>query len=106
MVADTPPLYALACARSPRSASSRIRSIEEAAVRRSHETPFPTGFLRRKPTLKEWCEYWLATNAVKRPKAKKEDRSSLKLHVYPTLGHKRLEDITVFDIRLLVAQWA
>jgi integrase len=75
-------------------------------VRRNHETPFPTGFLRRKPTLKEWCEYWLDTNAVKRPKAKKEDRSSLELHVYPTLGHKRLDDITVFDIRLLVAQWA
>jgi integrase len=75
-------------------------------VRRTHETPFPTGFLRRKPTLKDWCEYWLATNAVKRPKAKKEDASSLALHVYPTLGHKRLDDITVFDIRLLVAQWA
>jgi len=75
-------------------------------VRRNHESPFPTGFLRRKPTLKEWCEYWLATNAVKRPKAKKEDRSSLELHVYPSLGHKRLDDITVFDIRLLVAQWA
>lgn len=75
-------------------------------MRRNHEIPFPTRFLRRKPTLKDWCEYWLATNAVKRPKAKKEDASSLALHVYPTLGHKRLNDITVFDIRLLVAQWA
>ena len=55
-------------------------------MRRNHETPFPTGFLRRKPTLKEWCEYWLDTNAVKRPKAKKEDRSSLELHVYRASG--------------------
>ena len=57
------------------------------------------------PTLREWATHWLATDAAKRPKTKKEDASALELHVFPTLGSKRLDAITVLDVRRLVARW-
>jgi integrase len=76
-------------------------------MRRSRDTPFPSGRLfRRAPTLREWAEYWLATDTAKRPKTKKEDANSLELHVFPTLGAKRIDEITVLEVRRLVAGWA
>ena len=75
-------------------------------MRRGNE-PFRRGLLgRRTPTLREWCAYWLDTNTVKRPKTKKEDASGLELHVFPTLGDKRIDLITRHDVQLLVACWA
>jgi len=60
-------------------------------VRRANE-PFRRGLLRRRaPTLREWCAYWLDTDAAKRPKTRKEDSSSLERHVFPTLGDVRID---------------
>ena len=73
---------------------------------RDHD-PFRNRLLRRRaPTLREWCAYWLNTDAAKRPKSKKEDASSLELHVYPGLGDTRIDAITRHDVQMLVARWA
>lgn len=74
-------------------------------MRRPHDTPFRTGRLRRAPTLREWCAYWLATDSGKRPKTKKEDTHSLATHVFPRLGDTRIDAITRHDVRVLVAGW-
>ena len=75
-------------------------------MRRKNDTPFATSRFRRRPTLREWCQHWLALDAAKRPKTKKEDANSLELHVYPTLGAKRLDAVTNLEVRMLVARWA
>jgi integrase len=67
---------------------------------RSHLLP------RRAPTLRAWCAYWLDTDTAKRPKSKKEDASTLELHVYPDLGGTRIDAITRHDVQMLVARWA
>src|SRR3954453_20496737 len=71
------------------------------------QDPFRRRLLRRRaPTLREWCAYWLDTDAAKRPKSKKEDASTLELHVFPDLGDIRIDAVTRHDVQMLVARWA
>jgi hypothetical protein len=58
---------------------------------------------RRAPTLRQWCGYWLDTDTAKRPKSKKEDASTLELHVYPDLGDARIDAITRHDVQMLAS---
>lgn len=69
--------------------------------------PFRSRLLRRRaPTLRDWCAYWLDSDSAKRPKSKKEDASTLELHVYADLGGTRIDAITRHDVQMLVARWA
>jgi integrase len=71
------------------------------------QDPFRSRLLRRRaPTLRDWCAYWLDTDSAKRPKSKKEDASTLELHVYADLVGTRIDAITRHDVQMLVARWA
>ena len=78
----------------PAPSASSCSSFEEAEMAADQDpfrrsTAAPTA-----PTLREWCAYWLDIDApAKRPKSKKEDASTLTLHVYPELGHTRIDAI-------------
>lgn len=53
-----------------------------------------------KPTVRTWAEQWLEmTSSRLRPTAWATNRSSVRLWVVPTIGHKRLDLLTPADIR-------
>ena len=51
-------------------------------------------------TVKAWAETWLADRATKdRPKTFVTDKGALDAWIVPTIGHKRLEQLTPADVR-------
>jgi integrase len=51
-------------------------------------------------TVKAWAETWLADRATKdRPKTHTTDRGAVEAWIVPTIGHKRLEQLTPADVR-------
>ena len=55
---------------------------------------------RRNPDVKQWIDTWLdARSHDVRPKTWKAENSSLRGHVIPTIGHKKLHELTADDIR-------
>lgn len=58
--------------------------------------------VERKPraTVKTWADEWLAVQVhSKRPKSFATDQSSIRTWVIPTIGHKRLDELTPADVR-------
>lgn len=51
-------------------------------------------------TVKAWAATWLADRATKdRPKTHTTDRGAVEAWIVPTIGHKRLEQLTPADVR-------
>lgn len=51
-------------------------------------------------TVKAWAEQWLADRATKdRPKTFATDKGAVDAWIVPTIGHKRLEQLTPADVR-------
>ncbi len=57
-------------------------------------------------TLAEVSNEWLKINPAKRPSTKARDASALRVHVLPSLGHRRIGSLTPGDVRALVADWS
>jgi len=57
-------------------------------------------------TLAEVSNEWLKSNPAKRPSTKARDASALRVHVLPSLGHRRIGSLTPGDVRALVADWS
>jgi len=73
-------------------------------VRRNSENPFRAGLLRRRsPTLREWCAYWLGTDAAKRPSPGRRTPAASNSTCSRPLGDRRLDAITRHDVQRLVA---
>lgn len=54
-------------------------------------------------TVKAWAETWLADRATKdRPKTHTTDRGAVNKWIVPTIGHKRLEQLTPGDVRAVM----
>lgn len=54
----------------------------------------------RKVTVKAWCEEWLQIYARRvRPKTLETDASVVNKWIVPTIGHRRLGDLTPADVR-------
>ena len=58
---------------------------------------------REAPTVAQFCEQYINDHAVlhKKPRSVEEDRRNIKLHIMPTLGKKRVADVTRADIAKL-----
>jgi len=55
-------------------------------------------------TVKSWAEPWLAAHAkTVRPKAYATDASAVRRWIVPTIGHRRLADLTRADVRSVLA---
>lgn len=55
-------------------------------------------------TVKAWSDVWLAqTEHIKRPKSHSTDRSAVRRWIVPVIGHKRLDVLTVADVRAVTA---
>ncbi len=57
-------------------------------------------------TLAQVSDEWLRSNPAKRPSTKARDASALRVHVLPSLGHRRIGSLTPGDVRALVADWS
>ena len=86
--------------RSQGAAAATRKAVEADIMRNAWIDP-----RRANRTFKSWAEEWLASDPAKRPKTKACDESTLKLHLYPSLGQKFLGSITTQDVRGLVAKW-
>lgn len=59
---------------------------------------------RDRTTVKKWAEEWLELTArTLRPKTWATNASAVKLWIVPTIGHKRLIDLTPTDVRAVSA---
>jgi integrase len=56
-------------------------------------------------TFKKVAEEWLSSNPDKRQSTIARDKSILSNHCYPTLGSKKIGDITTGDVQNLVNRW-
>ncbi len=55
---------------------------------------------RRDPNTKQWIDTWLEARAhAVRPKTWKAEAGALRGHIIPTIGHKKLRELTADDIR-------
>jgi integrase len=61
------------------------------------EAPAPAG-----ETFEAWCERWLADRAARNMASVKDDRSRLRVHVWPWLNGRAMADITTSDLERLV----
>jgi integrase len=57
-------------------------------------------------TFAEVSGEWLKSNLAKRPSTRARDASALRVHVLPSLGHRRIGSLTPSDVRALVADWS
>lgn len=58
----------------------------------------------RRATVEQWSEAWLATVVHEmRPKSYATTKSSVKVWIVPTIGHKRLDSLTPADIRAVAS---
>jgi len=54
----------------------------------------------RKITVKAWCDTWLEHQATRvRPKTWETDASTIRRWIVPTIGHRKLADLTPADVR-------
>src|SRR5690625_3760705 len=54
----------------------------------------------RRVTVKAWCEEWLGIYASRaRPRTFETDTSVVRKWIVPTIGHRRLHDLTPADVR-------
>lgn len=59
-----------------------------------------TAQISRDLTVKKWITSWLDTRAhAVRPKTWQAEDGALRVHVIPTIGHKKLSDLAAADIR-------
>jgi len=55
-------------------------------------------------TVKAWSEHWLEnTKTQLRPKPWRTDKSAIRQWIVPTIGHKRLDELTPADIRAVAS---
>ena len=92
--------------RGTRRRIARIAPTEAAAKRilrdlqREHAEGAEVG--GRRVTVKAWCEAWLAQQATRvRPKTYETDASTVRRWIVPTIGHRKLADLTPADVRRL-----
>ncbi|HLS01432.1 MAG TPA: site-specific integrase [Beutenbergiaceae bacterium] len=83
---------------------SRVRDTEAAAKRalRDLKRELLTGqeVTGRKVSVKAWCEDWLKVQSRRvRPKTLQTDTSIVRKWIVPTIGHRRLGDLTPADVR-------
>ena len=85
---------------------SRIAKTEAEAKRilrdlqREHAAGEEVG--GRKVTVKAWCDTWLDMQATRvRPKTYDTDASTVRRWIVPTIGHRKLADLTPADVRRL-----
>ena len=57
-------------------------------------------------TVAELADRWKARDPSKRSSTKARDEAILRLHILPTLGTRRLREVTPPDIQQLVNEWA
>lgn len=84
-----------------------VASTEAAAKRRLKEKM--EKFARddvgagKSPTVKAWAEEWLTiAERTVRPKSFGTDKGAVRKWIVPTIGHRRLDQLTPADIRMLV----
>lgn len=59
--------------------------------------------ISRSPTVKAWADEWLTiTERTVRPKSFGTDKGAVRKWIVPTLGHRRLDQLTPADLRNLV----
>ena len=87
---------------------ARIAPTEAAAKRllrdlqREHAEGAEVG--GRRLTVKAWCETWLEHQATRvRPKTYETDASIVRRWLVPTIGHRKLADLTPADVRKVTA---
>ena len=93
--------------RGTRRRVSRVRSTKRAAqtalrdlMREAEQRQSPR--VGGKPTVKTWADQWLETAATEmRPTAWQATRSQVTRWIIPTIGHKRLDQLTPGDRRAL-----
>lgn len=69
-------------------------------LRRLHEDGPNTQGVRAGTTVKAWCEVWLTRHErTARPKYYATDASSVRRWIVPTIGHRRLDELTPGDVR-------
>jgi len=67
-------------------------------------TGVPERLSGRRATVAAWSEAWLAVVVHEmRPKSYATTKSSIKVWIVPTIGHKRLDSLTPADIRAVAA---
>jgi integrase len=60
----------------------------------------PEEGVRQGTTVKAWCDHWLTTTQdTHRPKTWATNRSAIRVWIVPTIGHKRLDKLTLSDVR-------
>lgn len=78
------------------------RKLDERIAQLNRDGATPAAASRT--TVKAWSDTWLEqTVHTKRPKSHSTDRSAVKRWIVPILGHKRLDALTVTDIRAVAA---
>src|SRR5690606_12675828 len=92
--------------RGTRRRISRVRATEAEAKRAlrdlQRELAEGTAVGGRKVTVKAWADEWLETQARRvRPKTHQTDTSTVRRWIIPTIGHRRLADLTPADVRKL-----
>src|SRR5690625_1845295 len=90
--------------RGTRRRIARVAPTEAAAKRllrdlqREHADGTEVG--GRRVTVKAWCETWLEHQATRvRPKTWETDASTVRRWIIPTIGHRKLADLTPADVR-------
>jgi integrase len=74
---------------------------ERSKARAGERTPSAKDARR---TLREVADGWLEAQAHLRPRTREGYRQALHRHVYPTLGSRRIADVTVDDVAALVVR--
>jgi integrase len=57
-------------------------------------------------TVAELAERWKTRDPSKRLSTKTRDEAILRIHILPTLGHRRLRELTPSDVQQIVNAWA
>jgi len=69
-------------------------------MRQVEQNGLPSADVSRRATVKDWATEWLTiTQRHLRPKSWQTDRSLINVWVIPTIGHRRLDQLTPGDIR-------
>jgi integrase len=86
--------------RTRREADHRLHAIEADKLRGGWLDP-----RRAARPFGEICEEWLASNPAKRDSTVARDRSTLDVHILPTLGRTPVGSVTPRAIQMLVKGW-
>lgn len=81
-------------AKARRKLDRRISQIEDEGA---------AGDVDARTTVKQWAEVWLSIRETKaRPSTYNADRSAVRQWIIPTIGHRKLTDLTRRDVRLVM----